>query len=308
MKTDKTKYEFMYDKCLILGNGFDLSLGLATSFQDFLNSEEWRTVKPIADEKHSLINYIKQNSSENWHDLEITLLQYAKHHKNVELKEELNNIKMEYSEIVSSLCDYLKRIIYNLRKCKDPKIFSDTFAFSFMRKYFVYSNNNPVYTFNYTPLDFFIQIITPSTFFHKYQYIHGSLENNIILGFECDDISMINKDLSFMIKTNSSSYIACDVTDAMFHANRVYIYGHSLNQIDSGYFQRFFSICAKEKKEKEITIITKDERSDVIIRDNIRNMGVSMIELLSNTHVEFLHTDYWKTKDKRKFEKLLNYL
>lgn len=35
----------MYNNILILGNGFDLDLGLPTKYSDFANSEYWPKVK-----------------------------------------------------------------------------------------------------------------------------------------------------------------------------------------------------------------------------------------------------------------------
>lgn len=63
-------------RTLIIGNGFDLDLGLHTSYRDFAKSDLW----PIGyqEQKESfLAQKLQADSYENWFDLENSLCEYA---------------------------------------------------------------------------------------------------------------------------------------------------------------------------------------------------------------------------------------
>ena len=53
------------DNVIVLGNGFDIDLGLKTSFKRFVESFEFLSISDIP-----LIKKIKERSVENWYDLE----------------------------------------------------------------------------------------------------------------------------------------------------------------------------------------------------------------------------------------------
>ena len=53
------------DNMIVLGNGFDIDLGLKTSFKRFVESFEFLSIPDIP-----LIKKIKERSVENWYDLE----------------------------------------------------------------------------------------------------------------------------------------------------------------------------------------------------------------------------------------------
>ena len=61
---------------LIIGNGFDLDLGMHTSYRDFAKSKLWPFDSPIYDK--GLGYYLNQKKhTENWFDLERELANYA---------------------------------------------------------------------------------------------------------------------------------------------------------------------------------------------------------------------------------------
>lgn len=53
-----------YQSALIIGNGFDLSLGLSTSYMDFVNSDEFQILLNM---QNQLAIYLKVNAElQNW--------------------------------------------------------------------------------------------------------------------------------------------------------------------------------------------------------------------------------------------------
>ena len=66
----------MKHRTFIIGNGFDMDLGLHTSYQDFVNSDLW----PITNsdlERSSLADKLEKDKKENWFNLEDSLCEYA---------------------------------------------------------------------------------------------------------------------------------------------------------------------------------------------------------------------------------------
>ena len=70
----------MGKKILILGNGFDLDLGMKSRYRNFMGSEIWKKLKEkdFTASNCSLIRYLeKKNEIESWFDAETELLNYA---------------------------------------------------------------------------------------------------------------------------------------------------------------------------------------------------------------------------------------
>lgn len=62
-----------YQSALIIGNGFDLSLGLSTSYMDFVNSDEFQILLNM---QNQLAIYLKVNAElQNWY-LQLIIPQY----------------------------------------------------------------------------------------------------------------------------------------------------------------------------------------------------------------------------------------
>ena len=72
----------MAESLLILGNGFDLDLGLHTRYSEFWESERWKEVKGSCPEPYLVKSLEKYRVTHNWFDLESGLLEGAKSLKN----------------------------------------------------------------------------------------------------------------------------------------------------------------------------------------------------------------------------------
>ena len=83
----------MNDYLFILGNGFDLDLGLHTTYSDFWASEKWSAIRNKAQEHYLITALEKYRITNHWFDLESGLLQlqekyhqlYAPYLRNFEL-------------------------------------------------------------------------------------------------------------------------------------------------------------------------------------------------------------------------------
>lgn len=75
-------------KILIIGNGFDLNLGLKTSYKDFIQSNHFKT---LLKNKNSMAEYFNEKSElNNWVDIEKEITKYS-----IKIKDEDLNIKKD---------------------------------------------------------------------------------------------------------------------------------------------------------------------------------------------------------------------
>lgn len=84
----------------LIGNGFDLNLGLKTRYSEFY--EYYKSINSQSDS----INTLKENIStnlENWSDLELALGSYT---DNIRSREEFDEI---FEDIGDKLADYLQQ-------------------------------------------------------------------------------------------------------------------------------------------------------------------------------------------------------
>ena len=96
---------------IILGNGFDLDLGLQTKFSDFAKNKEYWPKPDEADDKNKISNPLSKfldnkKNEEYWFDLEGALREYA-----LKFGTEYNaesSLKY-YERIEKSLCEYIKQ-------------------------------------------------------------------------------------------------------------------------------------------------------------------------------------------------------
>ena len=174
----------------MIGNGFDLSLKMKTSYHDFAGSKFW----PFADKEkyaESSLPYFLNNNydkAKSWFDLEELLAIYASS-SNIE-----NNIhkgdssfiekdKDYFNILVASLTDYLlqeqdnfverMRDIHGARRASVPHI-----LLQMLEK----KESLSIFSFNYTNLHLLARQFLLG-FDADIHYVHGSLrDNDIILG------------------------------------------------------------------------------------------------------------------------------
>lgn len=300
----------MAEVAIILGNGFDIDLGLPSRYSDFIKSNEWKAVvegfQPYLLQKdyqsHSLIAQLKLASYESqWFDIEEEIHKFVVEHNNCS-ETEVRDIRSEFVLLKKGLIEYLNRVSKQLEhKASDSRL-----AYKLLLSMQECPLSKIEIIFNYTAPDVFLKMPT----YHEigkafFTYVHGSLRNNdIVLGCDLQKGEKVNRQLSFMYKynmLNRANHVARNLLDA----KEIIFFGHSVNEMDFGYFREFFKAAsAAPNPIRHLTMITFDEESERTIKDNIRNQGISVTDLYNNLWTfEFIHTKNVYAEEKEEIEK-----
>lgn len=298
----------MAELAIIIGNGFDIDLGILSRYTDFVKSKEWKELKkklgsfPTLDYlNHSLIYHLlnEANKKDKWFDVENEIWRFIEKHP-VCTKEEIREIESEFTCLKKALREYMIRVSsgYKMDDKKLPCRFLKGMANC--HKKIVEIN------FNYTnPQDF---LATPIFFypdFYDQIHVHGSLsEEEIVLGCDIQKDQSVNRNLSFMYKYNMLNR-ATQVSRNLLEAKEIIFYGHSVNEMDFCYFREFFKAAsASPKPIRHLTFITLNEKSERDIKDNIRNQGISVTDLYNNLEsLDFIHTEKMYSNDSKEQQK-----
>jgi hypothetical protein len=91
----------------------------------------------------------------------------------------------------------------------------------------------------------------------------------------------------------------------LLEAKEIIFYGHSVNEMDFGYFRDFFKAAsASHEPIRHLTFITLNEKSERNIKDNIRNQGISVTDLYNNLETfTFIHTEKLYNQDANETQK-----
>ena len=279
----------MADVALIVGNGFDIDMGLPSRYSDFIRSKEWNDavsgfniyLQQKDYQNHSLIAQLQMASTNSqWFDIEQEIHRFIVSHPD-NTEKDVRDIRSEFEVIKKALTNYLKRISstftadnskvstalhYRMREC--PVTVTEIY-------------------FNYTYPHQYIKLPIQQAIFngaqHWVTFVHGSLrDNDIVLGCDLQEGEQVNRQLSFMYKYNQlkkANHIARNILEA----KEIIFFGHSINEMDFGYFKEFFKVAsASPIPIRHLTIITYDDESERNIKDNIRNQGISVSDLYSN--------------------------
>lgn len=297
---------------LVIGNGFDLDLGLKTKYSDFAKSNYWPNVDykslPITPDGHILdledepqyfsmkdyIETIRKSVLEDktWFDLEKELLNFA-----VGFAPN-NTFSTAYEDRIyfDHLRLGLQKFIEDEQEKSSTTIKTDSCAANVLKA----NCFDMVYSFNYTDLNQFRKILGLSQEM-QCQHLHGDLSHNsIILGV---DETKLASDYAWLHKTSSRHYPYHDVYNTLKNAKDIIFFGLSFGSIDFIYFERFFQELSsgnpiEEKSKQNITIVTKNEDSQSEIKDRIREMNVELRRLFEQSHLEFIITDEKRSQER----------
>lgn len=285
----------MVEVVIIIGNGFDKDLGLPTGYPDFVKSDEWKKLEKKFcsfttedDLTHSLIYHLQTEAynKENWFDIEEEIQQFIKNHPKCK-DEEIREIENEFIHLKKALKDYLIRVSsgYKMEEARLP--------YELLKKLSASPKRIVVINFNYTnPHDFLSTPIYCRPSLYEQTHVHGSLfDDDIVLGCDVPKDQEVNRDLSFMYKYNMLKR-ANHVARNLLEAKEIIFYGHSVNEMDFGYFREFFKKASEAPKPtRYLTFITLNEKSERRIKDNIRNQGIPVTDLYNNLEsFTFIHT------------------
>lgn len=300
---------------LIIGNGFDLDLGLPTKFSDFAQSSFWPQAKkrekkqnlsshtsrgsfivlPPLPETILLEHYLDDKRNQDcWFDLEGALLNYSiknADNKIVDAGQESDDTvktNVEYFKCLQeSLCKYITQVQ------NDAQINHNSVAGKTLQSIVQNGFFNHIYSFNYTELNIFAgQLgITKNIY---YNHIHGAVsDNSIILGV---DETELRNGYELLHKSSSKHYRSHDLYNSLSNAKEIVIFGLSFGKIDYSYFDRFFKSLSdgasiENEKKKYITVFTKDDHSRLEILTRLREMNINIQRLYAQSHFQIICTD-----------------
>ena len=284
---------------VILGNGFDLNLGLRTSYSDFMNSTDCQDL--IKDRNNYLLNRIFSNFKlKNWIDLENELKFFAKTFNDYD-NSSIEKFRIEYRSLQSALNNYLQKIEQEAtaEKSNPSILLNKSHAGKLLKLMSEHPDRFDIITFNFTDLN---RIADAMGFEHdlSYTHIHGSIaEENIIIGFEDSTKDIDN--FSFMIKTFNNYYSGKKVRKMLDSYDDIIIFGHSLGTVDYQYFSKFFNdISTPENtrnREVKLCIVTYNEKSKLDILDQLRRMNDNRTNILFDQNkVTLICTQYYNTQ------------
>lgn len=220
----------------IIGNGFDINLGMKTQYCDFYKYYQ------VQETKNELIKTLKKNIAKNlnnWSDLERELGRYTKY----------INSTSEFDEIFENLLDNLAIYLQNIESKYDFKKIDKTRFLKYLsapEKYllpadeikitkFKNGQSHPIHiniiSFNYT---YSIEKIinqnlnenkidiynNGSTFLNKIEHIHGYTDNRMVMGV--NDSSQIS---------NTLFHNNQDVLDAIIKSNCNQVQKHNVDSL-----------------------------------------------------------------------------
>jgi hypothetical protein len=295
----------------IIGNGFDLNLGLKTSYNDF-----YEFYKNVPTDNENVLK-LKENISktyDSWADLELALGKYTQH---LERIEEFDEITLDIGEELAKYLhieqskiehyEFDKEKFYNYLSYPEELFLpADNENLSrFKQKWKGHHWSLDIYTFNYTTV---IEKIfggkkqnlllanhngTATVKLREIKHIHGYLDRDMVLGV--NDISQIanksfhnNRDiLESIVKTDCNlanrNNVDRSFTNKINSANLICIFGSSIGDTDNKWWEL---IGERLKSDCQLLIFSKGEEISTRIRHmqaraerNLRDMFLNKTNL-----------------------------
>lgn len=234
---------------LIVGNGFDLSMGFKTSYGDFMKSSYFPH-----EETSSLCSYLHNQYEENmgWIDIENELSEYSRMltTKKLNAKKfntilDIDSLREEYDELKSSLKLYLQE--------ETKRAFGPSPDNPAKRVIDQLPADSKIISFNYTSI---IERLTLGKFQDSngnLLHIHGSLAPYDDIVFGVEDSAKLSKEHVFLYKAHSRHLRVQEFSDWLNSAERIIFYGYSLGDTDRQYFENFFrKLCSGDTTYAEL--------------------------------------------------------
>lgn len=292
---------------VILGNGFDVALGIPTRYSEFYNNS--KELRRLAKSGNSLCQHILDNiQSDLWSDLERGLYNYSLDlTKKCGVNDETQAMKFrqEFYELRTALFNYLNSVAGNqvLFNQQAPVLGLNVEWNKLQPLYLTF--NYSINTANTASMNSrYILNKDDSINENRFVYQHGSIydtktcsdngPDDIVLGID-SDIQKVEDAHSFLYKRKQSLH-DLDLAISNIKKARFYIiYGCSVGDSDAMYFKEIFNA---EQHEKTFLIYGLGEKSINSIKSNIERIcGITINQLQSSNEVEFLNVE--NVKDAR---------
>ena len=296
---------------LIIGNGFDLDIGLKTRYIDFVKSEDF---KPMIDGNHSkydyfhdfvtnknkmqicpngLANFVKKEEEERkWVDLEIDIRDYCLLHESETNSEA---IRKELFALRYFLFKYIQS-----EKCKlkiDNNFHTKRAAYIVIEKLVEYNADYNIWNFNYTETCekiFRHKNVPEETIRNHIHYPHGSISEgakkefpSIVLGtrYDSKEFKVCPDAIKANMKSNYKEMMNL-FQEQLMDANVILIFGHSMGDTDSQYFKK--TLKASENLKIIANINYTDSKCNEV-KININNISDdTFMPRLEDGEIEYL--------------------
>lgn len=283
----------MANIALVIGNGFDLDLGLMTKYSDFANDRnpEWRNflemkdIRDISKYRKEFVEHMQMaREKEYWFDIEQEIYRFVNGHFNPQ-EAQVGSIRMQFEQLRNCLKKYFRRVAVA------PNVKEKSLAKDLLIRLDSLDYGCNIITYNYT--NCFSLCGLPQRKIHP---IHGTLDWDMTLG--CREYEgkkpIVRWDFLYKLMYQGTKD---KLTQYFSNSQEVIILGHSLNRIDYCYFEDLFEgITQGISRCDHLTIICKDSNSELQIRKNLEgNVDLSKIGRLID--VQFIYTDLWYKED-----------
>ena len=271
---------------LIVGNGFDLSIGFKTSYGDFMKSSYFPH-----EETSNLCSYLHKQYEENmgWIDIENELSEYSRMLTTKKLNAQkyntildIDSLREEYDELKSSLKCYLQE--------ETKRAFGPSPDNPAKRVIDQLPAESKIISFNYTSI---IERMTWERFCASKSnllHIHGSLAAYDDIVFGVEDSAKLSKEHVFLYKAHSRHLKVQEVSDWLNSAERIIFYGYSLGDTDRQYFEKFFQkLCSENNRNVNLVFYYYGQSSyDNLIWQLQMLTNHKLTQLLTYNHIEFI--------------------
>ena len=237
-----------YDKLLVIGNGFDLALGLKTSYIDFM---EWLMNEHCMDGTDLYEFLSRKLKVKRWIDIENELRVYSnkicnpsESHLNKEGKQKISSkFRREHKSLCDILCEYLKMQVNNNNWIETG--LENQSILQLLSKV----DKEPLYVINFNYTDTITSFRVTKVVNH---HIHGSLSDGENIVFGVEDSSNLTKEHSFLYKSYNPTLNVDHLNERFEDAKHILFYGYSLGQTDHSYFEDFFKEQSTKGCERKI--------------------------------------------------------
>lgn len=227
---------------VIIGNGFDLNLGLETSYRDFISSDSFNQ---LVKANNSLCIYLKDQLDINkWIDVENELTVYS---HDVYKDKNRRVFREEYKHLQESLINYLND--QDLSKIDEGSRGYNLFVNGLQQ-----FENLVVLDFNYT--ESVNYIFDKNLLNYTVHKVHGSAKDGKIVFGVQDDARIRTGDI-FLKKSTCLWNNILDINTILEESDTVICMGYSLGKTDHHYFRNFFrnrSFSSSNRDKKYISI------------------------------------------------------
>lgn len=288
---------------VILGNGFDLDLGLKTSYKDFWNAKgdilirmrlksdeikEGVILPPLA------LEFQKAYNTEKWFDIEDILRKYASanndyHNSHTELLIRNATYDGPNQEANEGFFEIVKEelIAYIAEQENNAKLKSKSHAASFLRRLSNSKDDILICSFNYTEVNkLTAKLGIKKEFVSK--HLHGAIKENVaVLGI---GEYTIREGYEYLLKSEQG--VNRQTFEKLLqYADKIIFFGFGFGYNDLHYFAEFFNAIRDGKLKTNIELYTLNNQSAEEIFKRIGTIGVTKGDLFTNANLHIVTTE-----------------